>query len=166
MLSLRTAAGGGGLRRRHWLVLAAAAYLAVAFFQGAPWNDWNMADHKLFAMASPDKSTLAWPRILDILALMYLMLSSERARRICASRWLWPLNACGRHSLEVFSTCCVLALGGRLWFRTHDAGFGQQVLVNLVGLGGMCLVGIALEVRKARALPWTRGGLRPQTPTT
>ncbi len=150
VLSLRAAAGGGALPRRRWLVAAAIAYLVLAFFQGAPWNDWNMADHKLFAMASPDKSTLAWPRIVDILALLYLVLSSERALRLCASRWLQPLNACGRHSLEVFSTCCVLALCGRLWFRTHDAGLAGQVLVNVVGIGGMCLVGMVLELRKAR----------------
>ena len=141
VLSLRSAAGGGGLRPWRWLVGAAVAYLIVAFIQGAPWNDWAMADHKLFAVASPDKSILAWPRIVDILALMYLVLSSDRARRVCGGRLLRPVNACGRHSLEVFSTCCALALCGRLWFRTHDAGLVGQVLVNVVGIGGMCLVG-------------------------
>ncbi len=146
-----------GLPHHRGLAVACAAFLLVAFFEGAPWNDWNMPNLQLFAMASPDKSTLAWPRIVDILALMYLLLSSERARAVAASWWLRPLDACGRHSLEVFSTACVLALLGRLWFRSHGAGLTAQVAVNLAGfviLGG---VGLWMERQARPALPRPAG---------
>ncbi len=144
---------GNGLPRRRWLVAACVLFLVVAFFEGAPWNDWNMPNLQLFAMASPDKSTLAWPRIVDILALMYLLLSSERARAVCGHRLLWPVNACGRHSLEAFSTACVLALFGRLWFRTHDASVLAQVFVNLIGFVVICAVGLWRERRRHRPEP-------------
>jgi hypothetical protein len=66
------------------------------------------------------------------------------------------LEACGRHSLEVFAVGCVLALFGRLLFRTFGAGPAMQITVNAVGLAIMCLVGLWLDRRRHAPLRQTR----------
>jgi hypothetical protein len=96
-------------------------------------------------MPTPDKTHLDALRLLDMLALTYLLLSSARLRTLAASRPLRLLEACGRHSLEVFATGCILALFGRLLFRTFGSELGMQIAVNAVGLTTMCLVGLWLE---------------------
>jgi hypothetical protein len=83
-----------------------------------------------------------------MLALAYLLLSSARLRALAGNRALRLLEACGRHSLEVFAVGCVLALFGRLLFRTVDVGIELQIAVNAVGIATMCLVGLWLERRR------------------
>jgi hypothetical protein len=99
-------------------------------------------------MEAPDKTQLAAVRILNILALAYLLLSSLRLRSLAGRRFLRPLEACGRHSLEVFAVGCICALFGRLLFRTYGDGFDTQVAINVVGVTMMCLVGLWLERRR------------------
>jgi len=135
----------GALPFRRWIAVICGLYLAIAFFEAAPWADWALPNLQLFPMDPPDKSLLAVPRILDILALIYLLLSAERIRTL-ARHWLMrPVEACGRHSLEVFSVGCVLSLFGRLVFRTYGQDLLTDVLVNLVGFGTMCGLGLWLE---------------------
>jgi hypothetical protein len=99
----------------------------------------------------PDKTNLSIFRLLDMLALAYLVLSSETMCRLSHHRWLHPVEACGRHSLEVFSAGCVFALFGRLIFRTYGPGPLMQILVNATGLIGMCLLALYLERRRELA---------------
>jgi hypothetical protein len=157
---------GGDLPFNRWLALACGAVLCAGFLQTVPWADWRLPDLRPFAMAALDKSHLAWPRILNILALVYLLLSSARARRLAGSPWLRPVELCGRHSLEVFATGCLLALMGRLTFRIAGAGLGLQIMVNVIGLGAMILTGLWLErarqdrarqerAKQDRRRPWT-----------
>jgi hypothetical protein len=88
---------------------------------------------------------LNWLRILDVLALFYLLMSPARIHTLAASRWLRPVEACGKHSLEVFTLSCVVALFGRLVFRTDGVGLENQILVNGVGIAMMCGAGLWLE---------------------
>jgi len=124
---------------------AAVAFLAFACLESIPWADWNLPDLRLFAMVAQDQSRLAPLRILDVLALMYLLLSAPGIARLARSAWLRPIEACGRHSLEVFSAGSILALLGRLEFQTEGQTLLIQFLVNVVGLGAMCLIGLWLE---------------------
>jgi hypothetical protein len=96
-------------------------------------------------MAAPDKSSLAPLRILNVLALMYILLSAPAIVRLARSSSLRPIEACGRHSLEVFSVGCVLALCGRLMFLMEGRTLLLQVLVNVLGLGTMFVVGLWLD---------------------
>jgi hypothetical protein len=105
-------------------------------------------------MSSPDKTRLGVLRLLDMLALAYPVLSSARLRAFAGHRWLQPLEACGRHSLEVFAVGCILALFGRLLFRTGGAGLEMQIAVNAVGLATMGMVALWLEGR--RRAPWRK----------
>ena len=102
-------------------------------------------------MAAPDKTQLAAVRILNILALAYPLLSSPGLRALAGRRFFRPLEACGRHSLEVFAVGCICALFGRLLFRTYGVGFDTQVAINVIGLVMMCMVGLWLERRSMRS---------------
>ena len=88
-------------------------------------------------------------RLLNVLAAIYIVLTS--ARMTAVARWaaFGPVVACGRHSLPVFALGCVLALFGRLIFRTAGVTIPMQVLVNAVGIGLLLALGLALDARKA-----------------
>lgn len=149
----------GLLTYRPWLAALCWAYLFGAFLQAAPWHDWGLPDLRPLAVEAPDKSLLAWPRILDIGALVYVAFSSTRVDEWARHRFAWPLAACGRHSLEVFSTSCMLALLSRLGFRAFGPGPGMQVLVNAAGVGSMVLVAVWLERSRERAVVRAPGRL-------
>jgi hypothetical protein len=151
VLSIAVARGDGALPRRGWTVGLCWAYLAFCFVQAAPWRQWSLPDMRLIDMAMPDKSRLNPLRIADILALFYVLMSSETVRKIAAAKWMRPLDLCGRHSLEVFSTSCLIALFARLLFRSYGIGVLTELGVNIVGIGLMCAVGWWLEQGKRSA---------------
>jgi len=94
VLSVEVGRRGGELPRKRWAIWACSLFLAFAFLEAAPWHDWHLPDLRLFAMTLPDKSRLDWLRIVDVLALFYLLLSSPRVRAMCRARWLRPVEAC------------------------------------------------------------------------
>jgi hypothetical protein len=149
--AMLAAAHGGSLPRARWAVWLCAAYLGFAFLESAPWADWHLPSLRPVNMAAPDKTQLAAVRILNILALAYPLLSSPGLRTLAGRRFFRPLEACGRHSLEVFAVGCICALFGRLLFRTYGVGFDTQVAINVIGLVMMCMVGLWLERRSMRA---------------
>ena len=146
-------ANGGEVPRVRLVTIASWAYLACALVLAAPWAAWGISDLRVVAFDPPDKTDLSPLRLLDILALVYLALSSPTLRRVAAQRWATLLLACGKHSLEVFSFATLIALVFRLLFRTYGASLQLQVLVNLVGIGGMLALARALEHRGAGATP-------------
>ena len=89
-------------------------------------------------MAPPDKSHLSPLRIIDIMALLYLFLSSTLVSRLLANGLARLIGVCGRHSLEVFAVGCACALLGRLMSRTFGSGPWMQIGINGVGIGAMC----------------------------
>jgi len=136
------------LQRISWVAWLCIAYLSFAFLESAPWADWNLPDLRPLTLATPEKTPLAPLRLLDVLSLAYLLLSSDRLR-VFAGQWFFrPLEICGRHSLEVFAVGCIAALLGRLLFRTYGAGIEAQIAINLIGIAMMCMVGLWLEKRR------------------
>lgn len=151
-------ANGGELPRFRLLRGAAWAYLAAALLLAAPWRAWGLSDVTLFDFAPPDKTALSPLRLLDILALMYLALSSPVLRRLAEHRWVRPVVACGRHSLEVFSFATLAALLFRLMFYSYGQIWTLEVAVNVVGIGAMLALGVWLDEARAagsagRAVP-------------
>jgi hypothetical protein len=136
------------LRRISWVAWLCIAYLSFAFLESASWADWNLPDLRPIALATPDKTLLAPLRLLDVLSLAYLLLSSDRLLKLSGRQFFRPLEICGRHSLEVFAIGCIAALLGRLLFRTYGAGIEAQIAINLVGIGMMFMVGLWLEKRR------------------
>jgi hypothetical protein len=148
-IAMLLAAHDGQLPRARWAVWVCAAFLLFALVETVPWSAWHLPDPRQIALASPDQTNLAPLRLVDILALAYLLLSSPTFRAIASARVLWPLDLCGRHSLEVFATGCVVALFGRLLFRTYGAGLPLQIAVNAIGF--LAMWGVALYLDRTRA---------------
>jgi hypothetical protein len=155
-LAVLAAGHGGTLPRAGWVVCLCAAYLSFAFLESAPWADWHLPDLRPFAFAAPDETRLSVLRLLDILALTYLVFSSAWLRVLAVQRIFRPLASCGRHSLEVFAVGCILALLGRLLFRTHGAGLETQIAVNVMGIAMMVLVGMWFEKGRMKAKKTTK----------
>lgn len=143
------ARNGGALPRNKYLATAAWMYLAFAFVAAAPWSDWGLTP-KLFAMDAPDKTALAPLRLLDVLALIYLALSSSWFRRVVQHPAFRPIEICGKHSLEVFSLGTMIALFARLSFKTFGTTITAQVFVNGIGFAAMITLAIMLERSKNR----------------
>jgi hypothetical protein len=135
----------GNLPPRRWAIVLAWAYLAFALLQGGSWHDWHLPDMRLIVMAAPDKSRLDLLRLLDIAALTYLVFSGPHLSRLAAHPLLQPVVACGRHSLEVFSLSCLLALFARLGFRTFGTGWQIEICVNGIGLAAMMSLALFME---------------------
>ncbi len=144
-LALHMAGAGGRLAARPWLTALCWAYLALAFVQTFPAESWGLPPIRLFAMAPPDKTHLSVWRVLDILAWMQVVFGSERTRGWARHRLARPLEACGRHSLDVFALGCLLGLLGRLVLRTFGADPLLQAAINVAGIGAMCALAVWLE---------------------
>jgi hypothetical protein len=156
-LAVAMASAGGTLPRRRWLVALCAAYLGFAFLQTMPWQDWNLPaaytpTWRPLDMAAPDKSRLSPLRLLDILALFYLLFSGPLPLRLARHRLARALEACGKHSLAIFALGCLLALFGRLAFRTWGRDWPLLIAVNLIGLATMALVAMWLDRPRERPL--------------
>lgn len=150
-LALGVRAHDGLLPWRGWAASAASAYLAFALFQGGSWLDWGLPDLRPLAIDAPDKSHVGPLRLLNILALSYLLFSAPLVVRVSRWRRLRLIDACGRHSLEVFAAGCLAALIGRILYRTFDATWPLQVAVNLGGLAIMLGLASLLDARLRRA---------------
>jgi len=158
VLALTLHASGGNLPRRTWLVWLCWAYLGVAFLEAAPWTAWGLPDLAPLPIATPDKTSLSPVRLLDALALIYLVLSSRRLGAFVRRPAFVALEACGKHSLEVFSLGTLVSLIGQLAMQTFGIGLEMQLAVNGLGFAGMFGVGLALERGRVRtpARPATR----------
>jgi hypothetical protein len=136
---------GGNLPTTPWLRAAAWAYLGFALIVMAPWDVWGWSNVRLLPLELPDKTTLAPLRLLNVMALAFLVFSSDWLRRLAERPVLGFLAVCGRHSLEVFSLGTILAMLFRLIFRTFGVTLMTQVAANGVGLGLMIALAMALE---------------------
>ena len=149
-LALYMSRHGGNLPRRPWLTALCWVYLAFALAQTFPWQQWHLPSLRLVTMASSDKTHLEVFRILDILALMQVIFSARLSRELARHWTARAFEACGRHSLDIFALGCLLALLGRLVFRTFGRGWALQVGINAGGLVLMCLAALWLESRAQR----------------
>jgi hypothetical protein len=138
---------GGDWPRVPFIAFASWAYLIGAFVLAAPWSNLGLSDVRLFDFDTPDKTDLSPVRVVNILAFIYLALSSANLQRLAARAN--PIVACGKHSLEVFTFGTLLALLFRLLFRTFGPSWWLEVLVNLVGIGALLCLAHLLERRRA-----------------
>jgi len=150
MLARVMARNEGSLPRLRWLVVLCWVLLAMAFLEAFPWQQWGLPNLAPLPMDPPDKTNLAPLRLLHALALVYVVLTWQGLRsllRVTPVAWIESL---GRHSLEVFSAATMLALFGRLTFRSFGDEWPTQLVVNLVGLSAMLTVARLLERVPAR----------------
>jgi hypothetical protein len=145
----------GNLPRPLWLRIAAWGYVGFALIALAPWQTWGWFHFEPIVIAPTSKTYLGPLRLIDILVIAALALGSTRFRTLADHSALRFLLVCGRNSLEVFSLGTILAMTGRLAFRTFGATPVTQVLINGVGLGMLIAMALVLE-HKRRPSPATR----------
>jgi hypothetical protein len=145
------ARSGGALPRWPWLVAVCWLFLGLSFLEVFPWGDYGLPNLAPLTMDPPDKTHLAPLRLLHALALVYVALSWRGWTGSGRSFVIRAIEVCGRHSLEVFSLGTLLGLVGRLAFRTFDDSWQMQVIVNVVGIGGM--IGLAALLERGRKRP-------------
>jgi hypothetical protein len=131
---------GGNLPWHPALAAAAGGFLVLTLPQTDAWHNLGLPLLWSFALNASDKTHLAWPRLLSVLALAYVVFSSSRVRWIASSALFQFVQRCGRHSLEVFVVGCLFALFGRLLFRVADHGLALQLLVDVAGITAMSWV--------------------------
>ncbi len=154
-------ARGGTLARWPWLVAVCLAYLVASFFEVFPWHDWGLPDLAPLHLDPTDKTVLAPLRLLHVLAIVYLVLTWSGLRDTLRWRVVSAVEACGRHSLEVFSLGTLLAMFGRLGMQRFGATVPMQIAVNVIGVGAMVTLALALERgrRKPEAVHPHRGAV-------
>lgn len=107
-----------------------------------------------------DKTNLAWPRVVHLLALVWLVLRFIGPEAALLKGWVGQrLAAVGRHSLEVFCAGIVLAVAGQIVLAETSFALWVQLLVSLTGV--MILIGLGLflswyKTLTARAASATR----------
>ncbi|MBE7219151.1 MAG: OpgC domain-containing protein [Caulobacteraceae bacterium] len=107
------------------------------------------------AFAEHWKGAAAPWRVVHNFALMLLLLTSRRFAAFSALDTMQPLKACGRFSLQVFSTGCILALLGRIVFADVGVTPAVQLAVNFGGIAVQLLLASILARRTfdRRAMP-------------
>lgn len=149
MAAIYTRKRGGDLPRWRPLVALAWAYLLFSAVQAFPWSVWGLPNLSPFDIDPPLKTPLSPLRLIDVLAIFYLVQSSQRTARGAATRAGQVLAVLGRHSLEVFSLGTVLDLLAKLLFTLRN-DWELQIAVNVFGLGALFLLARTLDRRKAR----------------
>ncbi len=142
---------GGNLPRLRWLVAAAWIYLALSAVEAFPYASYGLPNLAPFALHTSGKTSLAPLRLLDVLAIFYLVASSATARRIAESGPGRAFALLGRHSLEVFTAGTFIDLLGKLAFDALGQGWAMQVVVNAAGIGLLFALAAVLDRRKRAA---------------
>lgn len=134
-------------RSVKWIMVI---YLFFSFLEAFPWQYWNLPDLRPFNLPIPAKSYLSPLRLLDVLAIFYLVQSSNWARRFSENRFGRILALFGRHSLEVFSLSTIFDLWGRLMFASWGGGWLLQAGVNCVGVYLLYLLALYLDKKRTQ----------------
>ena len=136
----------------YWLAaayLVASLIIAVGYHYAVP----AVPGVPSFLVAL-DKTNLSLPRLLHVLALVYVVVHTPVVGRALAG--LRPDNvlvALGRNALPVFCAGSLLSMVGLLLREGH----GEHALLDLAIVG----TGFVLLVALARALDWSRRQARP-----
>jgi hypothetical protein len=141
---------GGDLPRLRPLVVASWTYLALSALEAFPYTQYGLPNLAPFAL-QPSKTVLSPLRLLDVLAIFYLVASSPLARRAAGSPPGRFLALLGRHSLEVFTLSTFIDLLAKLAFDTLGQGWPMQILVNGGGVTALWALARVLDRRKQAA---------------
>jgi hypothetical protein len=131
----------------RWLLIAAATIAAAALVIQVSWTLHLLNPHIpgiLFDILWPiDKSTLAPPRILSILALAVLVARLiPRDAAFMTGRLGWLVVLCGQNSLNVFCLSILLSLLGNILLTFVSKTWWVLLAVNLGGIWTMIGLGL------------------------
>ena len=143
-----TARTGGSLPRHGWLVASAWIYLGLSAIEAFPYGQYGLPSLAPLALTVSGKTSLAPLRLLDVLSIFYLVMSSGVARQVAESRVGRVFALLGRHSLEVFTAGTFIDLLGKLAFDALGQGIAMQVAVNGLGISLLFALARVLDRRK------------------
>ncbi len=127
------------------LILATTAYLVFAAIDlNSPALQKIVGQSVVFLIASGVpaflvdfiKPFVGGPRLLHLLALVYMLSMPWLVPQIAASRYTAPIRLMGRHSLPVFALGTVLSFAGQTFKTAYEATFLQDTAI----IGGGLLV--------------------------
>lgn len=139
--------GEAAVAFRPWLYAAALLYLAYALFvtKNQLWH-WQTAQPFHFLIKDIDKSFATLPRVLHLLALVYVLAYLPRFLPLRPVRRENLLAMLGRHGLPVFATGTFLSLAAQAVRFEREPSLAFDTLL----IGGGLLAQFAL----ARYLDW------------
>jgi hypothetical protein len=136
-----------------WLLGIAAAFLLFVLVW-VKWEEFGAAGRDVLGWFSKmglpfyitwfDKTYVALPRLLHVLALVYVLSSIGTIRRFAESRYAAPLALLGRFGLPVFATGSVLSMLG----QAIKAGTGENAVADFL----IIFTGLALQLGLAFTL--------------
>jgi hypothetical protein len=138
--------------RLFWLSVACLAFSCAWIKLG--YSAWKPAQTLIpQRLWNFDKTYLALPRLLHILALSYVVMISPLGEGLCRIPASNPLTVMGRHSLPVFCTGSLLAMAGAIVRFEWGGGIFRDTVIILTGLTIPMLLAYALD--SGRRVPRT-----------
>jgi hypothetical protein len=95
-----------------------------------------------------EKGFVAWPRLLHVLALGYVVMMSPLGRLMHRIPKTHFLTAMGRHSLPVFCAGSLLSMAGAIIRHEWGGSFAHDSIIITTGLAVMGLLALILDGRQ------------------
>jgi hypothetical protein len=148
----------------------AAAWLLFAFLIVMTWHIpllGSLVPKWMIKLIYPiDKTDLDMLRLTHFFALATIVtLFVSRDWKPLASKWLYPLILCGRHSLPIFCLGVFLSFSAHWILIQYTRGVWEQLAVS--GAGILIMIGAAWVLDRAKEVPnlfvevWDPGGGKP-----
>lgn len=104
-----------------------------------------------FFIAGFDKTFLALPRLLHVLALAYVLTNMQSVARLLRTPVFRPIELIGRNGLAVFATGSVLSIALQVFRSRFETGWAEDTLLIAAGIAAQYAVArIAAAQRKPR----------------
>ncbi len=135
-----------------WLVGLALGYLVLSatwMITGHYFEGWAAVPRMFWDL---DKSNLSLPRLLHLLALVYLVSCLPLEAWLRRAAWLAPFTLLGRHALPVFAFGTVLSIAAQMLRVT----LGSDIFTDFA----IITAGLLLQLGLAWALEWNKAGAR------
>lgn len=143
--TMHVRAGGKLPAGRIWTGLSIVYLIGALVFVHTPmWGQEGWRGLPLF-LAGFDKTFLALPRLLDILALAYLATRVPAISNIFRVSADNPLAVLGKHTLPVFILGTVLAMVGQVLKVTFSTGFFDDFALIATGIAAQFALAYGLE---------------------
>ncbi|MBO0661769.1 OpgC domain-containing protein [Jiella sp. MQZ9-1] len=132
---------------KPWLMALAGVYAMIAFLtvRFQLWSWWGALPFPTL-LTGFDKTYVSLPRLLHVLAVVYIFANAAAASPLASIRRENPFAMLGRHSLPVFATGTVLSLFAQVFKFDAQPHFLFDTLIIAAG--------ITLQFTLARYLDW------------